>query len=113
MLFLPSRSRGENWGVVGYAVASHDPLSSSVIPHTIGSSVHGALLAANVLFSDGQMFASYQENIHKDFFQYLQTHWQYYQREARWEHALFWKRRRMSIRTSFCISKNLILTIFS
>jgi len=89
---------GENWVAVGDAVASHDPLSSSGVPHAIGSGVHGGLMAANVLFGNGQMLESYQESIYKDFFQYLQTRWKYYQREARWENSLFWKRRRTPIR---------------
>ncbi len=89
---------GENWVAVGDAVASHDPLSSSGIPHAIGSGVHGGLVAANILFGNGKMLESYQESIYKDFFQYLQTRWKYYQREARWENSLFWKRRRTPIR---------------
>ena len=90
---------GENWVAVGDAVASHDPLSSTGIPHAIGSGVHGAIVAANALFSDGQMLESFQQSIHRDFFQYLRTHWQYYQRETRWPKSLFWKRRRTPILT--------------
>lgn len=88
---------GENWVAVGDAVASHDPLSSSGIPHAIGSGVHGALVAADALFSNGELLEHYQQSIHKDFLLYLNTHWQYYQREARWPESLFWKRRRTLI----------------
>ncbi len=90
---------GEKWVAVGDAAASHDPLSSTGIPHAIGSGVHGAIMAANALFSDGQMLESFQQSIHSDFYQYLRTHWQYYQRETRWSESLFWKRRRTPIRT--------------
>ena len=88
---------GENWVAVGDAVASHDPLSSTGIPHAVGSGVHGALVAANSLFSNGELLESFQQSIHRDFLQYLRTHWQYYQRETRWPESLFWKRRRTPI----------------
>jgi flavin-dependent dehydrogenase len=93
---------GKSWVAVGDAVASHDPLSSTGIPHAVGSGVHGAIVAANSLFSNGQMLESFQQSIHRDFFQYLNTHWQYYQRESRWPESLFWKRRR----TPICIDPN-------
>lgn len=89
---------GQGWVAVGDAAASHDPLSSTGIPHAIGSGVHGALAAANALFSNGQMQESYQQSIHADFLQYLRTHWHYYQREARWSESPFWKRRCTPIR---------------
>ena len=91
---------GSNWVAVGDAVASHDPLSSSGIPHAIGSGVHGALVAADALFASGKMLTTYQESIHKDFQQYLNTHWQYYQREKRWTNAKFWKRRQTRVTLS-------------
>ena len=90
---------GDKWVAVGDAAASHDPLSSTGIPHAIGSGVHGAIVAANALFSDGEMLESFQQSIFSDFCQYLRTHWQYYQRETRWSESLFWKRRRTLIRT--------------
>ena len=84
---------GEDWVAVGDAAASHDPLSSTGIPHAIGSGVHGALNAANSLFSNGELLKGYQESIHDDFLQYLRTHWRYYRREDRWPDSVFWKRR--------------------
>ena len=96
---------GENWVAVGDAVASHDPLSSTGIPHAIGSGVHGALVAADSLFANAQMLDSFQQSVHGDFIQYLRTHWQYYQRETRWPESLFWKRRRASI----CIDPNALI----
>ena len=84
---------GENWVAVGDAAASHDPLSSTGIPHAIGSGVHGARVAANSLFSNGELLESFQQSIHRDFLQYLRTHWRYYRRETRWPESLFWKRR--------------------
>jgi flavin-dependent dehydrogenase len=88
---------GENWVAVGDAAASHDPLSSTGIPHAIGSGIHGARVAANSLFSNGQLLESYRQSIHGDFSQYLRTHWQYYRRENRWPESIFWKRRTTSI----------------
>ena len=84
---------GEDWVAVGDAAASHDPLSSTGIPHAIGMGVHGALAAANSLFSNGESLKGYQETIHDDFLQYLRTHWRYYRREDRWPDSVFWRRR--------------------
>lgn len=89
---------GKNWVAVGDAAASHDPLSSTGIPHALGSGIHGAILAANTLFGDGEMLASFQQSIEQDFRQYLQTHGQYYRREQRWPDAPFWQRRQELIR---------------
>jgi len=84
---------GENWVAVGDAATSHDPLSSTGIPHAIGTGIHGAIVAENSLFSNGKLLESFQQNIHVNFLQYLRTHWQYYKRETRWPESLFWKRR--------------------
>jgi len=84
---------GENWVAVGDAAASHDPLSSTGIPHAIGSGVHGARVAENSLFSNGELLERFQQGMHSDFIQYLRTHWRYYQRETRWPESMFWKRR--------------------
>lgn len=88
---------GKNWVAVGDAAASHDPLSSSGIPHALGGGIHGGILAANVLFGNGQMLSHFQNSIQKDFLQYMRTHWQYYQQENRWSEELFWKRRQTAI----------------
>lgn len=93
---------GENWVAVGDAAASHDPLSSTGIPHAIGSGVHGARVAANSLFSNGELLESFRQSIQGDFLQYLSTHWRYYRRETRWPESLFWKRRT----TPICIDPN-------
>jgi hypothetical protein len=73
-------------------------LSSSGIPHAIGTGVQGALTAADALFGEGQMLPAYEETIRRDVAQYRRTHWQYYQREARWPDAPFWARRRTPVR---------------
>ena len=88
---------GEGWVAVGDAVASHDPLSSTGIPHAIGSGVHGALVAADALFSTGRLQEDYQHSIRGDFQEYLDTHWRYYRREQRWSEATFWQRRRAAV----------------
>ncbi len=97
---------GSDWVAVGDALASHDPLSSSGIPHALGSGVHGALVAADALFAQGGLFASFKESIFKDYTQYLQTHWRYYQGETRWPDAPFWQRRR----TAVAISADALIT---
>lgn len=82
-----------NWVAVGDALASHDPLSSSGIPHAISTGVHGARVAANTLYGNGQLLAAYQESAQEDFRQYLRTRWQYYTKETRWSTQPFWQRR--------------------
>ena len=34
-----------------------------------------------------------KSNLFVDFLQYIQTHWRYYRREARWPESRFWQRR--------------------
>ena len=88
---------GDGWVAVGDAVASHDPLSSTGIPHALGSGVHGALVAADALFAEGAMLPAYAEGVRADVDQYLLTRDRYYQREARWPDAPFWARRRARV----------------
>jgi len=88
---------GKDWVAVGDAVASYDPISSSGIPRALSSGIHGAFIAVDSLFSQGELLSTYAQAIEQDFKQYLQTQWQYYQRESRWPDAVFWARRRAVI----------------
>lgn len=88
---------GKDWVAVGDAVASYDPISSSGIPRALSSGIHGAFIAVDSLFSRGELLATYAQAIEQDFKQYLQTQWQYYQRETRWPESVFWARRRAVI----------------
>lgn len=87
---------GDNWIVVGDAVASYDPLCSSGILRAIDSGVHGALVAIDFLVAEGKnnLLEAYVNSIQKEFSTYLQNQWQCYQRENRWPNAIFWERRR-------------------
>ncbi len=89
---------GEHWLAVGDAAASHDPLSSSGIPHAMGSGVQGAIVAINSLTKGGEAFSAYRDSIKNDFSQFLKTHWQYYSMVKRWPEATFWKRRNTPIK---------------
>lgn len=91
---------GKDWVAVGDAVASYDPISSSGMPRALASGVHGAFIAVDSLFSSGELLKTYAGAINQDFKQYLQTQWQYYQRETRWPLATFWARRRAVIAIS-------------
>jgi flavin-dependent dehydrogenase len=91
---------GKGWVAVGDAVASYDPISSSGIPRALASGIHGAFIAVDHLFSNGDLLKTYANAIEQDFKQYLQTQWQYYQRETRWPLATFWARRRAVIAIS-------------
>ena len=88
---------GEGWVAVGDAVSSFDPLSSTGIPHAMGSGTQGAIVAADALFAEGRALEAYAEAIRMDFVRYLKTHWRYYQREKRWPTSTFWKRRRTGV----------------
>ncbi len=87
------RVGGDNWVAVGDALSSHDPLSSSGIPHALGSGIHGGLVAFNTLKEKDDSLARFQQQVHHEFFNYLNTRWQFYCQETRWRDALFWKRR--------------------
>ncbi|MBC3872346.1 NAD(P)/FAD-dependent oxidoreductase [Undibacterium flavidum] len=96
---------GKDWVAVGDAVASYDPISSSGIPRALANGIHGAFMAVDGLFSSGDLLTTYSDSIAQDFKQYLQTQWQYYQRETRWPDAVFWARRRAVV----AISKDAIV----
>lgn len=91
------RAGGEGWVAVGDALVSHDPLSSTGIPHALGSGVHGALVAADALFVRGALLPTFDEATRADFFDYLKTHSGHYAREGRWPEEPFWARRRTPI----------------
>ncbi len=88
---------GDGWVAVGDAAAAHDPLSSTGLPHAMGTGTQGAIVAANALFADGRALAAYQQAVQDDYLQYLQTHWSYYQREVRWPRSRFWRRRQTAV----------------
>lgn len=85
---------GTDWVAVGDAVASFDPIASTGIPLALSNGIHAAFIAVDSMFSKGQLLSAYAQSIEQDFKQYLQTQWQYYQRETRWPDAMFWMRRR-------------------
>ena len=91
---------GQDWVAVGDAVASFDPIAACGIPRALATGVHGAFIAVDRLFSEGSLLDTYAQAIEQDFRQYLQTQWQYYQRENRWPDAVFWARRRAVIALS-------------
>lgn len=85
---------GLDWVATGDAVASFDPIASTGIPIALANGIHAAFIAVDSMFSAGALLKTYAQSIEQDFRQYLQTQWQYYQRETRWPNALFWARRR-------------------
>ncbi|MEM6454721.1 MAG: tryptophan 7-halogenase, partial [Acidobacteriota bacterium] len=88
---------GDGWVAIGDAAASHDPLSSSGIPHALGSGTQGALVAADMLFGEGRAGNAYQQAVARDFAQYRRTHGQVYRSETRWPDAPFWRRRQATV----------------
>ncbi len=88
---------GLGWVAVGDAAAAHDPLSSSGIPHAMGSGIQGAIVAADALFAGGEALAGYGEAVASDFQTYLRTRWRHYRTERRWPDAPFWRRRQEQV----------------
>lgn len=88
---------GHRWLAIGDAAVSHDPLSSSGIPHAMGGGVQGAIVALSSLANDNKAYDAYAKSMKDDFAVYLKTHWQYYSMVKRWPDATFWKRRNTEI----------------
>ena len=81
------------WIPAGDAAASFDPLSSIGIGHALVSGSHCAVIAENVLHSDGRLMLEYLNGISKNFERYLQNRRHFYNFEKRWTDEPFWKRR--------------------
>ena len=79
--------------VAGDAAASHDPLSSSGIPHALGSGIQAGRVAADALFGNGALAEAYHASLAADFRRYLNTQWMTYCLETRFPQAPFWASR--------------------
>lgn len=89
---------GDQWLAVGDAAASYDPLSSSGIPHALGSGVRGALAAmAQLEGQHPEKLDLYQQTLIAEYQQYFNTRGDYYRRVNRWPESRFWQRRQAHI----------------
>lgn len=84
---------GRNWLAVGDATQFHDPLYGQGICRAIASS----LLAAEVIFTERSGGSAnvdgFVDHLNREFQGYLKSWPAYYEREQRWSHCIFWKRR--------------------
>ena len=95
------RMFGEGWIAAGDAACSHDPLSSSGIPHALDSGIHAARATYDFLKHQSVTgFESYESRLKQSFEAYLATRSVYYKMEMRWPHATFWRRRQQKVTLS-------------
>ena len=83
----------ENWLSVGDALSSHDPLSSSGIPHALGSGAFAGRVVVSSLMGNHSVLQDYSNEISNQYLSYLKTKGDYYAYEQRWPESKFWKRR--------------------
>lgn len=79
---------------IGDAAVSFDPISSMGIGFSISSACHAATHIRKELANESPANEIFQQDILRNFSQYLQLRKQFYQQEKRWASSLFWKRRR-------------------
>ena len=92
---------GEGWLAVGDAASSYDSMSSAGISKALHQGALAGQALANYLSSGNDEFLSrYQDQVFRDFRQFLVLHQQSYRREQRYPHAGFWQRRYRGIQTS-------------
>lgn len=83
-----------NFIAIGDAAASFDPISSMGIGFSITSAFHGAKHVQHQLSKNELLTTQvFQDDIEKNFREYLRLRTQFYQQEQRWSTAAFWKRR--------------------
>ena len=87
----------KNWLAVGDAFSSHDPLSSSGIPHALGSGAFAGRVVVSSLMGNHNLLQDYSNEISNQYLSYLKTKGEYYAYEQRWPESKFWKRRTDSI----------------
>lgn len=91
---LSDASLINNFIAVGDAAAAFDPLSSMGIGFAMTSACHAAKLIQYQL--KGETVAQsilFQEDLCKNFDNYMRIRQQFYEKEKRWDTADFWKRR--------------------
>lgn len=106
-----TQAGGKNWLAVGDAFSSHDPLSSSGIPHALGSGSYAGRVVVTSLQGNYSVLEDYNTEITNQYHGYLDTKRKYYQFEQRWPNSKFWKRRNdtISINAEMVLDKSLNL----
>lgn len=91
---ISNSSSVDRFIAIGDASASFDPISSMGIGFSISSACHAAKHIQNELSQDMTTTDVFQQDIEKNFNQYLELRKMFYQQEKRWTSSIFWKRRK-------------------
>jgi flavin-dependent dehydrogenase len=83
---------GSRWIAVGDAVACYDPLSGQGITKALTSAIDAAECIFDRLQSGGTP-VNFTQTMDKEYGEYLRFRAAHYRREARWQDAIFWRRR--------------------
>jgi flavin-dependent dehydrogenase len=83
------------WLATGDAAMAVDPLSSNGISYALISGAGVALAMDHWLSGDRSTSYTYENELDKEFEEYLRIRHNYYSMETRWPDATFWKRRQL------------------
>jgi len=84
---------GRNWLAVGDAAMAFDPLSSQGVCQALKSGRLAARLIHDQWAGDQTAMPGYTQIVKRSFENFLNAREQYYGREKRWPHSIFWRRR--------------------
>jgi flavin-dependent dehydrogenase len=84
---------GSRWLAVGDAASTFDPLSSHGIFKALRSGIWGGYAICDFLGGNDAGVAKYEALLAREFEDYLQTRWEFYGEERRWDSSAFWRRR--------------------
>ncbi|GAB5400316.1 MAG: NAD(P)/FAD-dependent oxidoreductase [Aureisphaera sp.] len=92
---LTDTSGHDNFIAIGDAASSFDPISSMGIGFAMTSAIHAAKLIKHQLLNDikNRDSLEFQQDIVKNFKNYLKLRSEFYAKEIRWKPSLFWERR--------------------
>lgn len=94
---ITNSAERDNFVAIGDAASSFDPISSMGIGFAITSACHAArLIRYQLSESRDANTSTYQQDILKNFDNYLKLRKQFYQKEKRWISSSFWERRNKS-----------------
>jgi flavin-dependent dehydrogenase len=91
--FVLDQPAGNRWLAVGDSASSYDPLSSQGIYKALSNGLLGAETVQAALNGDVHAIDRYGERISNAFEGYVAQRNIFYQREQRWSHSKFWRRR--------------------
>jgi flavin-dependent dehydrogenase len=84
---------GTAWVACGDTAMTFDPLSSHGITKALRGGKLASFVAADFLLKERESHKRYEQILHEEYAQYLQTRGEFYREEQRWPESLFWARR--------------------